>query len=135
MFERITIEDIPVMFVTEPGEPMQSAPRGFARLERALPSLRGRKFYGIFDLGAVEYQACVTLQEGDDPEAAGAARGVIPGGAYLRARLRGETQETAPRIAETFAAMARAGVADPGRRPVEFYRRRDEIDLLFPVTD
>lgn len=54
MFERITIEDIPVMFVTEPGEPMQSAPRGFARLERALPSLQGRKFYGIFDLGAVE---------------------------------------------------------------------------------
>ncbi len=39
-----------------------------------------------------------------------------------------------PRIAETFAALAGAGLPDPGRRPIEFYRRRDELDLLFPVT-
>lgn len=133
-FTRVTIEDIPVMFVSELGAPPVAGPRAFDRLERALPSLRGRRFYGVFDPSTGEYRACVTLQDGDDPKAAGCSRGVIPGGAYLRARLRGELDESTPRISETFDAMAAAATPDPSRRAVEFYRRHDEIDLLFPVT-
>mgnify|MGYP001608607012 FL=1 len=132
-FERVTIEDIPVMFVSEQGEASRSAPRAFARLESALASLQGRKFYGVFDVGAIEYRACVALREGDDPEAVGCTRGVIPGGTYLRARQRGEPQDTTPRISETFAAMAVTGSPDRSRRAIQFYRRRDQVDLLFPV--
>jgi len=132
-FERVTIEDIPVMFVRERGEPSRSAPRAFARLESTLPSLQGRKFYGVFDLDAGEYRACVALSEGDEPETVGCTRGVIPGGTYLRARLRGEPQDTTSRISETFAGMAAAESPDPSRLAIEFYRRRDQVDLLFPV--
>lgn len=66
-------------------------------------------------------------------EGAGCSRGSIPGGTYLRARLRGEPDDTTPRISETFAAMAAAATSDL-RSGVEFYRRRDEVDLLFPIV-
>lgn len=132
-FARVTIDDIPVMCVSEPGAPTVAGPLAFDRLEHALPSLRGRRFYGVFDPRTVEYRACVEVQEGDDPEAAGCSRAVIPGGKYLRARLRGDLNETTPRIRETLDAMAAAAIPDPSRRAVEFYRRRDEIELLFPV--
>jgi hypothetical protein len=133
IFEHVTIQDIPVMFISEYGVPPVSAPRAFDRLESALPSLRGRKFYGTFDPSTSEYRACVALQEGDHPEAVGCSRGIIAGGVYLRARLRGELDKTTPRISGTFAAMAVAAAPDPSRRAVEFYRRSDELDLLFPV--
>jgi hypothetical protein len=132
-FQRVTINDIPVMFISEHGVPPVSAPRAFDRLERALPSLRGRKFYGVFDPSTGEYRACVALLDGDQPEAVGCSRGVIAGGVYLRARLRGELHETTPRISGTFEAMAAAAAPDPVRRAVEFYRRSDELDLLLPV--
>jgi hypothetical protein len=74
IFQRVTIQDIPVMFISEYGVPAVSAPRAFDRLERALSSRRGRKFYGTFDPSTSEYRACVAPQEGDQPEAvAGAA--------------------------------------------------------------
>lgn len=63
----------------------------------------------------------------------GCSRDAIAGGAFLRARLRGEPDETTPHITETFAAMAAVAMPDPTRRAVEVYRRRDELDLLFPV--
>lgn len=133
-FTRVSIKDIPVMFMSERGAPAVAGPRAFARLEGGLASMRGRKFYGVFDPSTGEYRACVALQEGDEPEVAGCSRGFIHGGTYLWARLRGELDETTPRIGETFAAMAAAAAADPSRRAVECYRRRDEVDLLFPVT-
>jgi hypothetical protein len=129
----VTTDDIPVMFVSEYGAPPVAGPRAFARLEASLPSLRGRRFYGVFDPGTGEYRACVAIEEGDDPTAAGRPRGVIPGGPYLRTRLRGPLDETTPRIGATFEAMAAAGVPDRARRAVEFYRRSDELVLLFPV--
>lgn len=133
-FTRVSAEDIAVMCVREYGPPPVAGPRAFERLERALPSLRGRRFYGLFDPLTGEYRACVALQPGDDPEAAGCARAVIPGGTYLRARLRGELDQTTQRISEMFAAMAATATPDHSRPAVEFYRRRDEIELLFPVT-
>ena len=37
------------------------------------------------------------------------------------------------RIAPTFAALAQIVQSDDTRASIEFYRRRDEIDLLLPV--
>lgn len=134
-FERVTIEEVPVLSVSEHGAPPVAGPRAFERLEATLPSLRGRKFYGVFDPITGEYRACVATEEGDDPAVPGRSSAVIPGGTYLRARLRGPLAETTARISETLAAMATAATPDPGRRAVEFYRRSDELVVLFPVLD
>ena len=122
-----------VMFLRTADE-VEEIRRGWERLE-SLVSLRGRKFFGAFYPSTGEYRVCVQVKEGDDPAALGLEIGTLPGGRYLRARLRGEPPEVYERIGPTFNALAKASRPDETRPSIEFYRHRDEIDLLLPVAD
>ncbi len=108
--------------------------RGWGELEEALGSLRGRKFYGAFDAAIGEYRVCVEIREGDVPDELGLELGRLPGGRYLRARLQGEPPDVYDLIAPTFERLAKCVDSDPSRPRIEFYRRRDVIDLLLPVA-
>ncbi len=108
--------------------------RGWSDLE-AKVGLRGRTFYGVFDGAANEYRVCVVVKDGDDADALGLERGTIPGGRYLRERLRGFPPALYERIGPTVKALEATGGADvdESRPVVEHYRRHDEIDVLVPV--
>jgi DNA gyrase inhibitor GyrI len=103
--------EIEVLFLRTEDDPAAIG-RGFERLETTV-DLRGRKFFGAFFPATCEYWACVQSREGDDPAALGLESGRLPGGRYLRTRLRGEPPQL-----------------DESRPSIEFYRRHDEIDLL-----
>jgi hypothetical protein len=60
---------------------------------------------------------------------------MLPGGRYLRTRLRGEPPELYARIGPTFDKLVGLAAADESRPSIEFYRRHDEVDLLLPVAD
>lgn len=134
-FQRVVEDEVPVMYAVETGELPQAAEAAFGRLESKLESLQGRRIYGLFYPDAGEYRACASLVEGDQPEALGFDRGKVPGGAYLKARLRGEPDEVYPRIHTVFAAMLETGEPDESRPAVEYYRRRDELELLLPIPE
>jgi len=102
------------------------------RLESIVP-LQGRKFFGAVEVGTA-YLACAERNEGDDPDALGLESSVLPGGRYLRERLRGEPPDVYNEIAPTFQMLVEQAEVDETRPSIEFYRRRDEIDLLLPVT-
>ena len=124
--------EIEVMFARCDDEP--AAMRlAWERLE-ALVGLRGRKFFGAFDPSTREYRVCVEVRDGDDPAALGLESGALPGGRFLRARLRGEPPEVYERIGPTFDVLVRTADPDATRPSIESYRRRDEIDLLLPVV-
>lgn len=135
MSETTLLDDIPVMAATVRGAPATAGPLAFERLESALPSLRGRKFYGFYDATSDEYTACVGLRREDDPPAYGLDVRTIPGGRYARCRLRGEPDEIYPRIGPSFEELAASAPLDRTRPWIEFYRRRDEVVLLLPVLD
>jgi hypothetical protein len=132
---RVTLAPVPVMVVAEPGEPGVSAKRAFERLESALPTLRGRRFYGYYDPPANAYRACVAVVDDAEPERVGLARDVLPGGTYLRCRIRGEPPEVYARIGPSFDALqvAAGPLLDRTRPFIEYYRRREEVDLFVPV--
>jgi hypothetical protein len=48
-------------------------------------------------------------------------------------RLRGEPPDLYTRITPAFSELATAAERDVDRPSIEFYRRRNEIDLLLPV--
>jgi hypothetical protein len=121
-----------VMFLRTEDDPAEMS-KAWERLER-LVGLRGRKFFGTFDPSTREYRVCVQIRDGDDAAALGLETAVIPGGAYLRARLRGEPPAVYERIAPTFDALVRSTKHDETRPSIEFYRRLDEIDLFLPVA-
>jgi len=125
--------ETPVMFLRIADEVAEMR-LAWERLE-GLVGLRGRKFFGAFDASTREYRVCVQLREGDDAAGLGLESGTLPGGRYLRARLRGEPPEVYERIAPTFAALVKSASPDETRPSIEFYRQRDEIDLLLPVVD
>lgn len=126
-------EEIAVLFIRTPDDPMEFGP-AFRRLEE-LVGTRGRKFYGAFYPREKEYRACVVAKDGDDATALGLEEGALPGGRYLRARLRGEPPALYERIAPTFDALVSRTSTDDTRPSLEFYRRHDEIELLLPVGD
>jgi hypothetical protein len=126
-------DEVAVMFIRTPDDPLQFGP-AFQRLEE-LVGTRGRKFYGAFYPREQEYRACVVAQDGDDATALGLEQGALPGGRYLRARLRGEPPGLYERIAPTFDELVRHTAPDETRPSLEFYRRHDEVELLLPVLD
>ena len=99
-----------------------------------LVGLRGRRMYAVVDATAGTYATCTPILPGDDPEALGLQRSVLPGGPYRRGRLRGEPPEVYGLIGEAMTEVAEAGPVDPARPCVEYYRRRDEIELWVPIV-
>ena len=123
-------EEIAVQFVRV-ADGLEEIGRAWSELETVV-ALRGRHFYGAYDSVADDYRACVEVREGDAvlPEL---ESGTLPGGRYLRARLRGEPPGLYERIKPVFDELARKAEADESRPSLEHYRRHDEIDLLLPI--
>jgi hypothetical protein len=126
-------DDVDVMF-KRASDQQASITRAWSELESLVGSLRGRKFYGVFDPKTNEYRACVGLRDGDDPEALGLERGSLAGGRYARLRLTGEPPGVYARIRPAAERLAQRPDADREAPSIEFYRRRDVIDLLQPLT-
>ena len=126
-------EPTPVLFVRCADE-LPEMQATWARFEE-LVGMRGRKFYGAYYPTTKEYRVCAELHEDDDAEVFGVETGELPGGRYLRARLRGEPPAVYERIGPLFAALIARQSPDESRPSIEFYRRHDEIELLLPVPD
>jgi hypothetical protein len=126
-------EEVRVMFkrTTDEQEAISST---WSDVETAVGSLRGRKFFGAFDPQTREYRVCVQWREGDDSDALGLEDGTLPGGHYARQRIEGEPPGVYGLIRPTFEQLAKRPDLDPSRPSIEFYRRRDVIDLLLPVV-
>lgn len=129
-FAEIEREEIAVQFVRV-GDGISEIRRAWDALESVVP-LRGRHFYGAFDPVANDYRACVEVRDGDEL-APGLENGTLPGGRFLRARLRGEPPGVYERIGPTFDEMIRQAKPDETRPSLEHYRRHDEVDLLLPI--
>ncbi len=107
--------------------------QGWDHLESVLGSLRGRRFFGTFDDSGV-YRCCVQIHDGADPASLGLASGVIAGGFYLRAVVRGPQPATYALLPPTFGELQRSADRDRTRPGLEYYRRHDRIDVLMPVS-
>jgi hypothetical protein len=121
------------MFMRATGDTAEAIQKAWAHFEAAV-GLKGRKFFGAFDVGTREYRACTELKDDDHPEALGFERATLPGGAYLRARLHGEPPAVYEQIPAVFNELVKRGTPDPSRPSIEFYRSRYVIDLLLPIA-
>jgi hypothetical protein len=129
-FTEVERDEIAVQFVRVP-DGIEQIRRAWDELE-AVVDLHGRRFYGAFDPVADDYRACVEVREGDEV-VSDLENGTLPGGRYLRARLRGEPPGIYERIGPTFGDLTRQAKPDTTRPSLEHYRRHDTIDLLLPV--
>jgi hypothetical protein len=138
----VTLFARPVDVITrEPVRVMQaSCPDEIAAIQwlwphfESLVGLRGRKMYAAADVAAGTYTTCCPIRPDDDPHALGLEVGELPGGRFRRGRLVGEPPEVYERIGPGVQELEALGSVDRSRPVVEFYRRRDEIELWVPIT-
>lgn len=129
--DRIKRGDVTVM--------QQTTADDLAHIQKAWPDfeqlvgLRGRKMYALIDTAQDSYTVCTPVRDGDDPDALGLQVGTLHGGWYLRGRIVGEPPRVYEHIADGMAELVATMPADPTRPLVEFYRRRDQIDLWLPI--
>jgi hypothetical protein len=126
-------EEVRVM-LRRTSDDQASITRTWAEVESLVGSLRGRKFYGVFDPQTNEYRVCVQWREGDDAGELALEDGTLAGGRYARSRLEGEPPALYRLIKPTMERLASRPDRDPSRPEIEFYRRHDLIDLLVPVV-
>ena len=127
----VELQDIPILYVAVT-EGMGGPPDAFAELEGRLPTLRGRRFYGLYYADQGRYLACVRKEASDDPKTLGLEELTISGGLYARRMLKdwGSRVDEIPRL---FGEMVEAEETDSERPSVEFYRSQTEVHLLLPV--
>jgi hypothetical protein len=129
----VELQEIPVLCVKADvkGKGPSAA---FDLLESKLPTLKGRKFYGTFQLkpDGEEYYACVAQIDSDDPKKMQLETGVIPGGWHVRRKLI-DWEKNLSKLPGLFGEMARTHDVDPKRPSLEFYRSQAELHLFLPV--
>jgi hypothetical protein len=131
--EHVVVRDpVEVMFVRV-ADQLSEMQRAWASFEVKV-GLRGRKFYGAFDPVSATYSVCAVLRPGDDPSELGAEPGTLPGGRYVCVRLHGEPPGVYGQIGPTAERLAQRPDADVTRPTLEYYRRRDLIDVLVPIV-
>jgi hypothetical protein len=130
--EHIVVREPTHVMLMRVADELPEIQRAWASFEAAV-GLRGRKFYGAFDPVSGTYSVCAVLRPGDDPLDFGAEAGTLPGGRYACVRLHGEPPRVYEEIGPTAERLARRPDADRTRPTLEYYRRRDLIDVLVPL--
>ena len=132
-FDTTKLEDVQVLYKAIEGDPEKihvAAQRAWMELAQAV-ELEGRGTYGYWHPPDLEYRACSSVKEGDDPEALGLGETVLPGGWYRRASLDGD--DAYARIGPTFDELSQDANVDRSRPFLELYTGHNEVDVLVPV--
>jgi hypothetical protein len=113
----------------------QGAAAAFERVERGLPSPRGRKLYGVVYTRpeGVEYYVGVVPEDEQESERLGLPVLTVPAGPYARANLL-QWEEHRDDIGPMVDQMIESVDYDPGRPVLEFSRSSFELQLLVPVA-
>jgi hypothetical protein len=131
--EHVVIREPTDVMLVRVADQLPEIQRAWASFE-ARVGLRGRKFYGAFDPVTDTYSVCAVLRPDDDPSHFGAERGTLPGGRYACVRLQGEPPGVYEQIGPTAERLEQRADHDETRPTLEYYRRRDLIDVLVPVV-
>lgn len=102
--------------------------------EGSFDSLQGRRMMGLFYGQDDVYRLSSARLDRDHDNPLGLDETVIPGGSYLRLRLRGSAPSIYEDIAPAFDALFKHANHDPGRPHIEYYRREGEVDCLVPIN-
>jgi hypothetical protein len=132
--ERAEVQVLRVLADMKGGGPAEA----MQKLESRLPSIKGRKFYGVFRIlpEGEEYFACVERFVADDPAKMNLEEGRIPGGLYVRRKVFDwSTLIAEGKLPSVSKDMAHYYTVDRNRPEIEYYRSMTELHILIPVQN
>jgi hypothetical protein len=131
--DSITLNDMPALSRDVPLN-ISAIQDGWPKFENSFDSLQGRKMMGLFYSDTHVYRMTTTRLDRDHGNPLGYEETVIPGGHYLRLRLRGPAPAIYERIAPAFDELFATAAHDPTRPHIEYYRREGAVDCLVPIN-
>lgn len=131
METEVVLKEIKVMCVKSESGPA-GAGYAFTKLESKLPSIKGRKFYGLISDGGKTYLSCVAVEEGDNPKALEFGVTAIPSGKYVKTKI-WEWMDRLDEVYPTFRSLSKKYKEDTSRPRIEFYRSQKELILMLPI--
>ena len=113
---------------------VKNSEKAFNEVESKLGSMKGRKFYGLLngDPDGGEYFACVAVNSQDDPASLGLEVRQIPGGKYVRRKIRNWYEDLSA-IGKGFALLFDKYPYDHSRPTIEYYRSDRDVYIYLPV--
>lgn len=104
-------------------------------LESKLPSLKGRRFYGltVCEGDGLAYFAGVETADDEEIARLGLPAMAIKGGRYARAKLT-DWQNHKDEIGKVFDQLMQDYDMDPNGASIEFYRSQSELHLLIALA-
>jgi hypothetical protein len=131
--DTITLDDTPALSQDVPFD-ISAIHEAWPKFENSFDSLRGRKMMGLFTFDEDVYRMATARLDRDHDNPLGYDETVIPGGHYLRLRLRGPAPAIYERIAPAFDELFASADYDPTRPHIEYYRREGAVDCLVPIN-
>lgn len=101
--------------------------------EHSFDSLQGRRMMGLIYAGNDVYRMATNRLDRDLGNPLGHDETVIPGGTYLRLRLRGAAPAIYGDVAPAFDVLFAQADHDAARPHIEYYRREGEVDCMVPI--
>ncbi|THJ68500.1 GyrI-like domain-containing protein [Arthrobacter echini] len=132
VIDRVTRADTPALSRDVPFE-LSAIQAAWPEFENAFDSLQGRRMMGLVFNDDDRYRMSSVRVARDEGNPLRLDETVIPGGDYLRLRLRGEPSVVYGQLAQAFEVLFENADQDPGRPHIEYYRRAGEVDCLVPV--
>lgn len=133
ILQRIDRADVEVMYLEVP-DVIAEIQSGWPRFEAIIGNLRGRHFLATVHPELGTYRTSVERREGDDAAELGLLTWTVPGGTYLRKRLRGKPPTLYDGIGPAADLLERSAEWDRARPMIEVYKRHDLVDVLMPVV-
>ena len=134
MSNNTVLEETILMYCSVKG--LENVKVAFSKLESALPTLRGRKFYGYYNPETQEYRACVAVTKDDkDPASLGFQTWKVPRGDYVYGKIM-DWQSKISTIGPTVDRLIKENESkiDWSRPILEYYRAVNELRLMIPVS-
>jgi len=137
MSYKATIVDLPDvnLVVSRADEFPAGIKAAWDRLESKLPSLKGRRFYGlaVCEGSQVAYFAGVQPVSDEEVASLGLPTMMTKGGKYARVKLF-DWQNHTDKIDEIIDQLMQDFQMDPNGAGVEYYRSQSELHLLMPLA-
>lgn len=125
----VTLGDAPALSLDVPDEPTAIAEAWPAFVAR-FDDTSTRMYMGLHDPSGTYRLSSILMDAAEDEE--GLTRTVLPGGQYMRLRLRAEAASDEG-IREAFAVLFAQADRDETRPHIEYFRGPGQVDCLVPI--
>jgi predicted transcriptional regulator YdeE len=131
----VQMPDLSLIVVRSDQDRQPEIKAAWQKLESRLPSLKGRKFYGVCcrEESRTVYYAGLEPLDAEEITRLGLPTLLVKGGKYVRARI-SDWPKHVDRIGAIFDDLQRTFKTDPDRPVIEHYRSHTELDLLAPLA-